>query len=77
MSSMAVRMRRVLVLAKRSAYDMYVARHQDPTFTRLMLEPQVSRGFSFLLLCGTRVFFISRSLARFNVVYNLLPLVDI
>lgn len=41
MSAMAARMRRVLVLAKRSAYDMYVARHQDPTFTRLLSEPQV------------------------------------
>ncbi|XP_024394023.1 NADH kinase-like isoform X2 [Physcomitrium patens] len=41
MSVMAVRMRRVLVLAKRSAYDMYVARHQDPSFTRFLSEPQV------------------------------------
>jgi hypothetical protein len=49
MSTMAARMRRVLVLAKRSAHDMYVARHQDPTFTRLMSEPQVNGGFSFLV----------------------------
>lgn len=43
MSVMAVRMRRVLVLAKRSAYDMYVARHQDPSFTRFLSEPQVRK----------------------------------
>jgi len=51
MSAMAAAgVRRVLVLAKRSAYDMYVARHQDPTFTRLLSEPQVC--------CITSVFFL-------------------
>lgn len=47
MAATAARMRRLFVLTKRSAYDMFVARHQDPAFTHLILEPLVRRGCSF------------------------------
>jgi hypothetical protein len=35
---------RVMVLLKRSAYDLYVARHQDPNITSLLSNTQVISG---------------------------------
>ena len=33
-----------MVLLKRSAYEMYVARHHDPTITGLLSQSQVSHS---------------------------------